>query len=263
MRDMNEKKKDIWVLTLIGMLAGFFVMRVFEAQHPQLGFSKLLSPQSLDQYFEGKSLARIEQYVQEMQTLEQDREALLGEIRALETVISEHEKVAAERIDQGEQIRAELQSSRMMAGMLDVEGPGIEIVLDDRKRDTILDSDPGMIGYYIVHDSDLLEVVNELRAAGAEAVAINGVRITGSSRISCGGPTINVGKEQRFAPPFVIHAVGDPEALASYFQREDSIYQTLMFWGLKFEIKKKDLVQISRYIGDVDYIYAKPIEEGE
>ena len=44
-----------------------------------------------------------------------------------------------------------------------------------------------MMGYYIVHDSDLLEVVNELRAAGAEAVAINGVRIIGSSRISCGG----------------------------------------------------------------------------
>jgi uncharacterized protein YlxW (UPF0749 family) len=120
-----------------------------------------------------------------------------------------------------------------------------------------------MLGYYIVHDSDLLEVVNELRAAGAEAIAINGVRIIETSRISCGGPTINVGKEQRFVPPFVIHAVGDPEALTSYFQREDSIYQTLMYWGLRFEIKKKDLIQIPRYIGDLEYKYAKPIEEGE
>ena len=42
------------------------------------------------------------------------------------------------------------------------------------ERDSILDSDPDMLGYYIVHDSDLLEVVNELRAAGAEAIAING-----------------------------------------------------------------------------------------
>lgn len=256
-------KKDLWVITLIGILAGFAVIRVFDAQHPELGLSNMLSSQSVDQYFEGKSLAKIEQYVKEMKTLEKNRDMLLEEIRALETVISEHEEIAAERTYKGEQIREELQGSRLMAGMLDIEGPGVEIILDDRKKDTILNSDPGMLGYYIVHDSDLLEVVNELRAAGAEAVAINGVRITGSSRISCGGPTINVGKEQRFAPPFVIHGIGDPEALASYFQREDSIYRTLMFWGLKFDIKKKDLIQITRYIGDVDYKYAKPIEEGE
>lgn len=256
-------KKDLWVLTLIAILAGFFIIRVLEAQNPQLGISSMLSPQALDQYFEGRSLGKIEEYLKVSKELEQERADLLEEIRALGEIISRHEKEAAEKIEEGEQIREELEISRMIAGMLDVEGPGVEIILDDRKRDTILESDLGMMGYYIVHDSDLLEVVNELRAAGAEAVAINGVRIIGSSRISCGGPTINVGKEQRFAPPFVIHAVGDPDALASYFQREDSIYQTLMFWGLRFEIEKKDLVQIPRYIGDIEYKHAKPIGEGE
>jgi len=256
-------KKELWVLTLIGILAGFFVVRVLDAQHPQLGISSMLSPQSLDQYLEGRSLAKIEQYVNRAKELEERRDALLEEIRALEEVIDRHEEKAAERLHKGEQIREELQQSRMMANLLDVEGPGIEIILDDRKRDSILDSDPGLLGYYIVHDSDLLEVVNELRAAGAEAIAINGVRIIETSRISCGGPTINVGKEQRFVPPFVIHAIGDPDALASYFQREDSIYQTLMYWGLRFEIKKKELIQIPRYIGDVEYKYAKPIKEGE
>ncbi len=256
-------KKEVWVLTLIGVLAGFFVVRVLDAQHPELGISSMLSPQSLDQYLEGRSLVWIEQYVKKAKELEERRNALLEEIRTLEEVIDQYEEKAAERIHKGEQIREELQKSRMMANLLDVEGPGVEIILDDRKRDSILDSDPGMLGYYIVHDSDLLEVVNELRAAGAEAIAINGVRIIETSRISCGGPTINVGKEQRFVPPFVIHAVGDPEALTSYFQREDSIYQTLMYWGLRFEIKKKDLIQIPRYIGDLEYKYAKPIEEGE
>lgn len=256
-------KKDIWVLTLIGIMAGFFVIQVFEAQNPQFGFSNMLTPQSLDQYFKGRSLVRIEQYMKNVKDLEEQRDVLLDEIRTLEGVISEYEEIAAEGVEKGEQIRQDLQNSRMMAGMLDVEGPGVEIILDDRKRDTILDTDPDMLGYYIVHDSDLLEVVNELRAAGAEAVAINGVRIMGNSRISCGGPTINVGKEQRFAPPFVIHAVGDPEVLISYFQRPDSIYHTLVFWGLNLDIKKKDMIQISRYIGDIDYKHAKPIGEGE
>ncbi|HZJ57439.1 MAG TPA: DUF881 domain-containing protein [Clostridia bacterium] len=256
-------KKDIWILTFVGILAGFFVIRAFDAQHPQLGFSNMLSPHTLDRYFQDRSIARIEQYVKHTKALEESRDLLLEEIRELDKIKSEHEEIAAARLDKGEQIRRELQDSRMVAGMLDIEGPGVEIIVDDRKRDTILDSDSDMIGYFIVHDSDLLEVVNELRAAGAEAVAINGVRITGSSRISCGGPTINVGKEQRFTPPFVIHAIGDPEALTSYFQREDSIRQTLLFWGLRFEMKQKDPVLIPRLIGDTDFRYAKPIREDE
>lgn len=256
-------KKDIWILTFVGILAGFFAIRAFEAQNPQLGFSNMLSPYTLDRYFQDRSIASIEYYLNQTKALEESKALLLEEIRELEKIISEHEETAAAKLDRGEQIRQELQDSRMIAGMLDIEGPGVEIILDDRKRDTILDSDTDMIGYYIVHDSDLLEVVNELRAAGAEAVAINGVRITGSSRISCGGPTINVGKEQRFAPPFIIHAIGDPEVLTSYFQRDDSIYQTLMFWGLRFEIKQKDVIQIPRYIGDIEFRYAEPIREDE
>ncbi|MGI5850542.1 MAG: DUF881 domain-containing protein [Clostridiales bacterium] len=256
-------KKDILILSFVGVLVGFFVIKAFDAENPQLGFSNMMSPHTWDRYFQERSIASIENYLNRTKDLEESKELLLEEIRELEKVISEHEETAAARLDRGEQIRQELHDSRMIAGMLDIEGPGVEIILDDRKRDTILENDTDMIGYYIVHDSDLLEVVNELRAAGAEAVAINGVRITGLSRISCGGPTINVGKEQRFAPPFIIHAVGDPEALTSYFQRNDSIYQTLIFWGLRFEIKQKEMIQIPRYIGDIEFRYAEPIREDE
>jgi uncharacterized protein YlxW (UPF0749 family) len=81
------------------------------------------------------------------------------------------------------------------------------------KRDSFLNINLYMMNYFIVHDSDMLHVINELRGAGAEAIAINGTRIMATSRISCGGPTINVGKSERFTPPFVIHAIGDPDAL--------------------------------------------------
>ena len=81
---------------------------------------------------------------------------------------------------------------RVLAGLTDIHGPGVEIVLNDRKKDNIMPDEMFSITDFIVHDSDLLEVVNELKAAGAEAIGINGVRILGNSRISCGGPTINV-----------------------------------------------------------------------
>lgn len=262
MRDINKKRTELRVLTIIGIVAGFFVITAFNAQHPEVGISNMLSSKSVDQYFEGKSLEKIDEYVKEMKVLEENRDSLLEEIKGLEGTISEYEEIAAQVTHRGDEIKEELQRSRMIAGTLDTEGPGVEITLDDRKRDTILDKDSGKLSFYIVHDSDLLEVVNELRAAGAEAVAINGVRIIGSSRISCGGPTINVGKEQRFVPPFVIEAIGDPDTLYSYMKREDSISHTLLFWGLGFSLKKKDSIQIPRFIGDVEYKYAKPVEEG-
>ena len=76
-------KKDLWVLTLIAILAGFFIIRVLEAQNPQLGISSMLSPQALDQYFEGRSLGKIEEYLKVSKELEQERADLLEEIRAL------------------------------------------------------------------------------------------------------------------------------------------------------------------------------------
>ena len=127
-------KKELWILTLIGVLVGFFIVRLLDAQHPQLGISSMLSPQSLDQYLEGRSLVKIEQYIKDAKILEEERDTLLEEIRALEEIIDQYEKEAAERIHRGEQIREELQKSRMVANMIDVEGPGIEIILDDRKR---------------------------------------------------------------------------------------------------------------------------------
>lgn len=59
---------------------------------------------------------------------------------------------------------------------------------------------------YLVHDEDILKVVNELRAAGAEAISINGQRLIANSEIICSGPTIRVNRRP-LAPPFVIKAL--------------------------------------------------------
>ena len=256
-------RKDIRILTLVGVLVGFFAIRAFDAQYPELSLGNVLSFERIGQYMDTDRLTTIEAYIKEKEQLEERKKALMENLRSLEEVISAYEKAAAEKSYDGEEIRKALEESRILAGMTDLEGPGIEIILNDRKRDSILTKDPKLLSYYIVHDSDLLNVVNELRAAGAEAIAINGVRILATSRISCGGPTINVGKEQRFVPPFTIHAIGDPDKLAAYFQREDSVYHSLTFWGLQFSIKKQDRVVIPRYIETDLYKYAKPVREGE
>ncbi len=64
----------------------------------------------------------------------------------------------------------------------------------------------------VVHDGDLLEVVNALKNAGAEAISINNQRITNSSSITCIGNVIKINGE-KVSVPYVINAIGLPEKL--------------------------------------------------
>lgn len=87
---------------------------------------------------------------------------------------------------------------RYQAGLCAVEGPGIMVTLNDSKQKVKLGDNQNL---YIVHDEDLLRVINELRAAGAEAIAINDQRLVSRSEIRCVGPTVTVNGKM-FGPPF-------------------------------------------------------------
>jgi uncharacterized protein YlxW (UPF0749 family) len=114
---------------------------------------------------------------------------------------------------QAQQLNARIKELQLVAGITPATGPGIRIEMRDNPE--AAEGNPGnpfLPG--IVHDFDLLQVVNELRAAGAEAISVNGMRITGYTPIRCVGPTIHVNFEPA-TPPFVIEAVGDPKNLYS------------------------------------------------
>lgn len=208
------------------------------------------------------TIERIQGLLDQRASLTGQRDALMSRVQGLEAEITAYERQAAQDNTQMQQLVERKDQMRMEAGFTKVTGPGVEITLDDRNMEGML-IDPYTISSYIVHDSDLLEVINELKAAGALAVEVNGARIIGSTRVSCGGPTINVGPEQRFTPPFVIHAVGDPDKLTKQFDSPDSIYQLLLLFGLRFEIKKMDSIEIPAYLGNREFTYAQPVEEGQ
>lgn len=248
---MKKQRKTLWLITLICILLGFFTAKALEGQNMEMEIGGVTS------------LRNVENLMNEKKALEKKSEELDQIIAQHESELAQHESRAAESSVQLRQFQKGLQDTRLTAGLLRVEGPGIEIILNDRKRDSFFSNESYLINYFIVHDSDMLHVINELRGAGAEAISVNGSRIMANSRISCGGPTIHVGKSGRFAPPFVIHAIGDPDALIAGFQREDSIYHDLIAWGLEFQIRRVDSLEIPRYLGDIEYTYAKAIQEDE
>jgi uncharacterized protein YlxW (UPF0749 family) len=102
----------------------------------------------------------------------------------------------------------QLNRQGVAAGAVPVHGPGVRMVADDAPGAT---SDE-----QLVQDKDLRNIVNGLWAAGAEAIAINGQRLTALSAIRVAGTIITVNYEN-VAPPYTISAIGDPKTMPARF----------------------------------------------
>ena len=145
---------------------------------------------------------------------------------------------------------------RYRAALVPLEGEGVIVRMDDSAKPVKAGENPNL---YIIHDDDLLRVINELRAAGAEAVSINGQRLTGTSEIRCAGPTLSV-NNVRSAPPYKIHAIGDPESLEKSIKMRGGVEDTLKVWGIQIDVKKEEHVEVPAYKGAASFKYAKAVE---
>ncbi|GGT26602.1 membrane protein [Streptomyces kurssanovii] len=109
----------------------------------------------------------------------------------------------------------------LLAGATEVHGPGVQLVVDDAKgtdqggdgpRESSGFSDTGR-----VRDRDMQRIVNGLWESGAEAIAINGQRLTALSAIRAAGDAILV-DNRPLVPPYTVLAVGDGSRLRTAFQ---------------------------------------------
>jgi len=117
----------------------------------------------------------------------------------------------------------------ILSGAAEVHGPGVKLVVNDAKeattggdgnpRETSGFSDTGR-----VRDRDMQRVVNGLWQSGAEAISINGQRLTALSAIRAAGDAILVDNKP-LVPPYTVLAVGDGQRLSTRFQNSaDGLY---------------------------------------
>ncbi|MGW0699861.1 DUF881 domain-containing protein [Streptomyces sp. NPDC002867] len=162
--------------------------------------------------------------------LAKEREELIDRVQAqTESVDELEESVDALRDDVQERQRRALNTQGgdqgalvgLLAGATEVSGPGVKLVVDDAKgtdqggdgpRESSGFSDTGR-----VRDRDMQRVVNGLWESGAEAVAINGQRLTALSAIRAAGDAILV-DNRPLVPPYTVLAVGDGNKLSTAFQ---------------------------------------------
>ena len=147
------------------------------------------------------------------------------------------------------------QLEEKMIGLTEVTGPGVIVTLSDSKKDANSVLNPSTL---LVHDVDILGVVNELKNAGAEAISINDQRIVPTTSISCGGNIIDINGE-KVGTPFVIKAIGLPEQLAG-LSRPGGYLEILKGASVGVELKKSNNITISKYTGVINYQYAQTVK---
>lgn len=145
-----------------------------------------------------------------------------------------------------------IKQGNKMIGMTEVTGPGVIITLSDSKKDT---STALNVSDLLVHDADVLSVINELKNAGAEAISINDQRLVPTTSIVCGGNIIEINGE-KVGAPFEIKAIGLPEQLAA-LSRPGGYLEILKTATVGVELKKSNSITIPKYTGVINYKYAQ------
>ena len=109
----------------------------------------------------------------------------------------------------------------------------------------------------IVHDGDILQIINALRNAGAEAISVNGQRIVNNSSVTCIGNVIKINGE-KVGTPFVINAIGSPSLLYGSITIKGGYLDILKSAGVQVKATQveKDSIVIPKYEGVYKFEYA-------
>jgi uncharacterized protein YlxW (UPF0749 family) len=165
--------------------------------------------------------------------------ALQGQILALSAKVAQLRQAGLAGSSSGRSLAAQLADLQIAAGAVPVTGPAVRVTLTDAKlpagpTDPTQQDQGGQ-----VLDSDLQHVVNALWASGAEAVAVNGQRVTALTSIRAAGDAIVV-DFRPVDPPYVVTAVGDPDTLEQSFVSSSAAAALRTYsqaYGLGFVVK--------------------------
>ncbi len=150
----------------------------------------------------------------------------------------------------------------VLSGSRPVTGPGLVVTLDDAPPSSA--SIPGTRpDDLVVHQQDMEHVINALWAGGAEAMTLQGERVTSTSAFRCSGNILLLhGKV--FSPPYVIEAIGDPRALRAALDASPGVatYKQYVDWvALGWSVTSEDVLELPPYTGSTELRHAS-VPEG-
>jgi uncharacterized protein YlxW (UPF0749 family) len=145
----------------------------------------------------------------------------------------------------------QLEAARVAAGLVAVEGPGMVLQLDDS---TVPVPSGASAADYLVTAQDLRTAVDGLWLAGAEAIAVNGERVTAVTAISDIGGSVLVNYAY-LSPPYQITALG-PKGLYDRLSAQPTFAELVRTradaFGIQISFAEPDKVVIPAYAGPVN-----------
>ncbi len=136
----------------------------------------------------------------------------------------------------------QLDQAREEAGLTPVKGQGVEVVMTEPP------AGPGGNGIFSIHDTDVLMILNELRAAGAYALSINGQRVVATTEVRQAGSIFSI-NDSPAAPPFTILALGTPTTLRQALLLRGGVVDTLEAVGIGIKVQTSSHLEVPAYQG--------------
>lgn len=178
------------------------------------------------------------------------------ELEYAEKFLETSRKRATENDEESIALENELTLSNKLLGLTELKGTGVIVTLDDNREVTQESVGILSLSSFLIHDGDLIQVVNELRNAGAEAISINDQRITHATGILCDGNVVRI-NGKKIGAPFIIKAIGFPESLYYALEKPGGYMQILRQDGTIATVDKSDDITISKYDGIYSYEYIR------
>lgn len=240
-----KRKNGRLAITIVSLFLGIILAIQFRTVNKSMG-EGILPTQ------------RAQELASELKKAQDERDSANKALDEAESKISQYEKGETEENVYAENLYKDLEKYRMLAGYVDLEGPGIVMEIQEPAADVQFG-----IEYSIADDLEIiLQIISVLNAADAEAISINDQRYTGFTEIEKAG---NYGIEINgvsIDSPIVIKAIGDPNTLESALALKRGIVWTLEYYGdYTVQLNKEKNIEMPKYRKLIEFIYAKPAEE--
>ena len=196
-------------------------------------------------------LSEIEILKKEKEDLQKNNEILSEELKQLEDAAAKEGEIEGK-------IKKQLDNARMQIGLLDVKGPRVVITL--ALKNSVFGTN-GTQTVNTVSEEEIINLINSLWYAGAEAISINEMRITPQTGIKMAGSSISIGSAGRVDPnsEIVIKAIGDKNKL-NLAVNFPGVLDSGALKSYSSDVKQMDDITIVKTTQSLRYEYIKPVQ---
>lgn len=210
---VTDKKSNLIkniILAILMIMVGVTVSVQFRVVQSQKKESALEESRKLENYE-----AQIEKLTQNLKSLREEYQSNLDTYSQKLNLLAENDSTFYSTLKTYHESINRLKAD---AGLTDVQGEGITVTVSD----SINASSDVYNSTYVVHDTTLMQLVNDLKLAGAEAISVNDERVVALTEFICVGPAVKVNGTKLFAP-FTIKAIGLPSKLETAIRQSSVI----------------------------------------